>query len=162
MASWGFVRKIEGLMIYCDTSLLFSFFVGDNLEKEAIARLESLQVNPDFLCWTAWHELELRTALERQVMNVQKSTSREDAVVIYQQLDDWQLAGGILKRVEPKWSDVMNRANVMAAQFAAKHLGRSMDVVHVALAVELEVSEFWTLDRRQRGIAEECGLVVES
>ena len=149
-------------MIYCDTSLLFSFFVGDNLEKEAIARLEFLQVNPDFLCWTSWHELELRTALERQVANLHKSTSREEAVVIYQQLDDWQLAGGILKKVEPKWSDVMNRANVIAYQFAAKFLGRSMDVVHVALAVELEVTEFWTLDRRQRGMAEECGLVVGS
>lgn len=149
-------------MIYCDTSLLFSFFVGDDLESEAIRQLDSLNEEPDFLCWTAWHDLEFRTALERHVTNVQKSTTRADAEAIYQQLEEWKRPGEVFKVMIPDWESVMNRAQSLAGGFAAKHAARSLDIVHVALAKQLEVREFWSFDNRQRGLADDCGLRVNA
>jgi len=149
-------------MIYCDTSLLFSFFVGDDLEKEAIQQLDSLTDDPDFLCWTSWHDLEFTTALERHVANPQKSMTRAEAGVIYGHLAEWRRPGGLFREFVPDWQQAISSAQILAGRFAGKHVARSLDIVHVALAKQLEVREFWSFDKRQRGLSEDCGLEINA
>jgi predicted nucleic acid-binding protein len=98
--------------------------------------------------------------LERQVANPQKSTTRDDAETISGQITQWQEAGGIFKVITPDWVEAMKWAQSIASRSAAKHAARSMDIVHVALAKQMEVREFWSFDKRQRGMAEDWDLSV--
>jgi predicted nucleic acid-binding protein len=63
-------------------------------------------------------------------------------------------------RRKADWDRVLERATKLAAQSGAEFLCRSLDVLHVAVCLELGLSKFRTLDERQRKLAERQGLQV--
>jgi len=142
-------------MIFCDTSLLLSLYVADRWSEEATRLVSTLRVP---LVWTPWHELEISAALEARVGR--GLTSREEADNIYPVLrrhrDD-----GFFRVVYPhSWPEVFRLGSALAMSHGAKHLNRGMDVLHVALCKTLKVETFWSMDDRQRALAEDVGLIV--
>ncbi len=52
------------------------------------------------------------------------------------------LAAGIFAETNPTWADVFTKAENLATAHAATNLCRSLDTLHVALALELGATEF--------------------
>lgn len=147
-------------MIYCDTSLLLSCFVGDRLSHLAVRQLERISDQDCAICWTLWHELEFTCALERMVGNPQRQTTRAEAQSIFSELRSWQSGGGVLEEKKVNWTQVFECSLKISKTHASRYQVRSLDIVHVALASQLKVKSFWSFDRRQRTLAQEIGISV--
>ena len=72
------------------------------------------------------------------------------------------LTGGVIERVTVSWPDVFTTAKALSAPHGVGTLCRSLDTLHVALALELGATEFCTFDQRQSRMAAAAGLNVIS
>lgn len=79
-----------------------------------------------------------------------------------QMLRDLQLDlnSGILSVLPADWADVHLRAEALSAAHTLNAGHRLADILHVATAIHLGVTEFLTFDGNQRKLAEMEGLVV--
>jgi predicted nucleic acid-binding protein len=64
---------------------------------------------------------------------------------------------GVFAVTSPGWAGVFAKAESLATAHAA-NLCRSLDTLHVALALELGATEFCTFDQRQAVMAKAAGL----
>ena len=141
-------------MIYADTSFLVSLILEDGNSDAATGLVRDCR---DSLVWTDFLKLELFNAIrvrvaENRLSEANAETGRELAGQLIQSRR-WE-------RREPDWPRVLARANGLSAAHAAVTKARSLDILHVACAMEIGVKEFWTFDKRQRALAEEVGLRV--
>lgn len=74
-------------------------------------------------------------------------------------LDD-DFEQGRYRLADLHWRAVLKRAAELSRQFSPEFGTRSLDVLHVASAVELGVKRFVTFDRRQGQLARATGLKV--
>ncbi len=72
------------------------------------------------------------------------------------------LTEGVIERVTVSWPDVVATAEALSAAHGVGTLCRSLDTLHVALALELGATEFCTFDLPQSRIAAAAGLNVIS
>ena len=68
------------------------------------------------------------------------------------------LALGRLRRSVPDWSRVFTTAVRLSADHTAATLARSLDILHVAIAIADQAELFVTGDRRQLAVARRSGL----
>jgi predicted nucleic acid-binding protein len=62
----------------------------------------------------------------------------------------------------PSWDNLFARAETLSSQHTVSTLCRTLDTLHVALALELGAIEFCTFDQRQAAMARLAGLTVVS
>jgi hypothetical protein len=74
-------------------------------------------------------------------------------------LDD-DLAKGRYKLADLLWRATLRRAGELSREYTPSIGCRSLDVLHVASAVELEFKRFVTFDVRQQQLAKAVGLKV--
>jgi predicted nucleic acid-binding protein len=103
--------------------------------------------------------LEFRNALRLRVFRKELTRAEMDRTIA-QMLAD--LAAGIYLRREPDPSQLALEAERLSAGWSAKLGTRSLDVLHVACALELGASEFLTFDKRQAALAKAAGMSVPS
>ena len=72
------------------------------------------------------------------------------------------LTTGVHERVTVSWPDVFATAKALSAAHGSGTPCRSLDTLHVALALELGATEFCSLDLRQSRMAAAAGLIVIS
>lgn len=72
------------------------------------------------------------------------------------------ISTGVFAEVNPAWADVFAKAESLASSHAAANLCRSLDTLHVALALQLGATELCTFDQRQAVMARAVGMVVIS
>lgn len=79
-----------------------------------------------------------------------------------QMLNDLQidLNAGLLTTIPVDWSAVHQRAEALSSAHTLASGHRLADILHVATALQLGVTEFLTFDGNQRKLAEAEGLVV--
>ena len=65
---------------------------------------------------------------------------------------------GYYRQADLLWRATLNRASDLSRAYSAKFGTRSLDVLHVASAVELELRSFVTYDVRQAQLAHALGL----
>jgi predicted nucleic acid-binding protein len=82
------------------------------------------------------------------------SEIRNDALAA---LDD-DFARGRYRQTDLLWRAALKRAADLSRQHTSAIGCRSLDVLHVASAVELDMKHFATFDLRQRGLARAAGL----
>ena len=70
------------------------------------------------------------------------------------------IAAGVFAETAPVWPAVFTRAESLAAAHSSSSLCRSLDTLHVALALELGATEFCTFDLRQAAMAKAAKLTV--
>jgi len=138
------------LSVYADTSLVVSLYLLDRHSAEARRRMASKPV-----VWlTSLHRAEWAHAIERHVFG--SELSRREAEQVYADFDADRAAG--------VWVEVgfPELAFEVCAQLAARHVarlgGRTLDMLHVASALELKAKQFWTFDERQAKLARAEGL----
>jgi predicted nucleic acid-binding protein len=140
------------LNIYPDSSFLMSVYVMDR--HSAIAHPRMAQ-RPSVLV-TPFHRAELANAIYQQVFRGQISDL--DAQLAYANFErDCQAGGWVLSALP----ELTFTTCIRLARQHGPTLGvRTLDTLHVAAALELKASRFWTFDDRQARLAEAEGLAT--
>lgn len=139
-------------MIYPDTSFLFSRYLTDSHSVEVDRRMAA---RPSIIV-TTFHRAELANAIFQWVFRGKTSLLEAELAFADFEADCtlgvWQLIG------------VPEMAYNICAKLARQHapiLGvRTLDTLHVAAALELKATRFWTFDDRQAKLAEAEGLTT--
>ena len=75
---------------------------------------------------------------------------------------DEDFTNGMYRQADLLWRATLNRAAELSRTYSTKLGTRSLDVLHVASALELELRYFVTYDIRQERLAQEVGLKMLS
>jgi predicted nucleic acid-binding protein len=141
------------LIAYADTSFLASLYGTDANSQQAVHQIETLR--PTFLV-TPFAELELITAFEARAFRKLLSAPEVDASMHAFRAD---LAMGVLSR-KPIPQNTFVRA-ILLSQLYTRTLGsRTLDILQVAIALELDAEVFFTFDKDQAKLAKRAGLAV--
>jgi predicted nucleic acid-binding protein len=70
------------------------------------------------------------------------------------------LNAGVHEKVAVVWPEVFATAESRSSMHGVETLCRSLDTLHVALAIELGAKEFCTFDQRQSHMASAAGIRV--
>ena len=143
-------------MRYFDTGVLLKLYLPEPRAAEAVAHVNASASIPPI---TPLHELEMRSAM-RQKAGRGEITLVECAALIAEM--DADLSSGVHESATVVWADVFARAESLSAGHGVNTLCRSLDTLHVALALELGAAEFCTFDHRQSLMAAAAGLTVIS
>jgi predicted nucleic acid-binding protein len=138
--------------VYADSSFLVSCYVVDANTSQARAYLSEHDLPLPF---TALHDLEVRNALRLGVFREVLTVAEADAAAANLDAD---LRAGRLLRTLVKWPVVFRLASRLGHQHAVLTGARSLDILHVAAAKALHLSEFASFDTRQRLLSARAGL----
>ena len=138
------------MTVYADTSVFVSLYLLDAHSEEA---QQQMALHPRV--WlTPLHRAEWTHAIAQHVFQ-QKITARE-AQVVDRDFERDREAGLWMETGLPEQTF---EACIALARNRVARLGvRTLDTLHVALALELKADHFWTFDRRQAKLAEAEGL----
>ena len=140
-------------MIYLDTSAFLKLYVREEGSESVQSALESqdqpLPV-PEVLEW------EFLNALGLKIFWGELDGPTVDHLIAL--FDDRLLRG---QYVVPEINRDRLTADVRELTVNTQTIGaRTLDIVHVALAQQLQVSAFLTFDDRQRALAESAGVIL--
>lgn len=137
---------------YVDSSLLMKLYVREPRSPEAVAIVQN-SVTP--LIFTALHQLEIAGAIR---CNVQRGTLTPSKAASALRLFRQDLKDGAYVIPAVDWSRVFQRAHRLSRHHSRPLLARSLDLLHVACALELGAVEFLSFDDRQSKVASAEGL----
>jgi predicted nucleic acid-binding protein len=143
-------------MRYFDTGVLLKLYLPEPRAAEAVAFVNTSPGKPPV---NPLHELEMRSALRQKAGRGELTQTECDALIAQVESD---LATSVHDRVTVSWPDVFATAEALSAAHGGATLCRSLDTLHVALALELGATEFCTFDLRQSRMATAAGLTVIS
>ena len=103
-------------------------------------------------------ELEIRNAFRALEGRSLISEGQRAAAEHYLELDCIE---GRLQRTAVAWTEVFQHAMQLGRSFTCETQARSLDILHVAIAMHGSYSLFITGDARQADFANCCGLQVE-
>jgi predicted nucleic acid-binding protein len=141
------------MAVYADTSFLASLYFPD-IHSERAAQAAREAELPFLL--TSLGELELKNALHLRVFRKEASRSELRAALADFQKD---VSDGVYF-VKSLPSTVFDRANQISRKRTMRLGNRTLDILHVASALELRVRTFYSFDRQQLGLAKAVGLHV--
>ena len=139
------------MKLYFDSSALVKIYVTEAFSERARREVQSVAQLP----FTWLHQLEVTNAL--QVLAGRKLLSAEESRRLLDQLEDDRQAGR-LAETALDWPKVFHESVQLSRQHSARLLARSLDIVHVAAAVELACERFVSADERQLSLARLAGL----
>ena len=140
---------------YADTSFLARIYTPHTDSAKALAWMQRAT---DALPFTPLHRHELRNALRLRVFRGEiTSLQCKEA---FREIDA-DLTDGILAHTTIPWTDAFREAENLAAAHTETLGVRSFDLLHVALAIALDATEFLTFDVRQATLAKAAGLKVK-
>jgi predicted nucleic acid-binding protein len=140
------------LNIYVDSSFMVAIYVRESHSVEALRRISKRP-----RVWlTPLHKLEFSHAVAQQVFR--RNLSEADAGAVLEEFDQdsvnlvWELADLPV--------GAFQSGIALARNYVSGYGTRSFDTLHVASALELGATEFWTFDERQAKLAKAVGLKV--
>ncbi len=140
--------------IYAESSFLVSLIMHDSNTEQAVLLAEGL-TSP--LAFNSLLKLEVLNAIQLKIVGGKfdepKAAQCEEKITEL-------LERGMWRSTEPVWEKVIQRSIGFSRAHTSSKKTRSFDILHVAVAVELGSTEFWTFDKRQRALAAEVGLRV--
>lgn len=140
---------------YADTSFLVAVY---SPEADSIQALSFMQRLRDPLPFTPFHRHELRNGIRLRVFR--KEITVEQRKAAFLELDS-DLEENVLAHIPISWTDTFREAEDLAATHTETLGSRSLDLLHVALAIVLGATEFFTFDTRQAALAKAAGLKVK-
>ena len=138
---------------FFDSSVLAAIYLAEPHSAAARRAVSLVPVVP----YTALHHLEVRNAF-RLLVGWKRMTAAQSAAVLSRLEED--VAAGRLARTHVDLDAVFLRGEELSERHSGRLLTRSLDVLHVATALELSCPRFVTLDTRQSRLAAACGLKV--
>ena len=140
---------------YPDTSFVLSLYLLDVHSAKAAAHLEGRN-RP--LAVSALLAFELEQALDLAMFRKKVAPAQG-----HKALSDWQadLASGAVEIVGTDWPKAFEEARRIARLRTVTEGYRSLDILHVAVALVSEAEEFLSFDEQQRKLAAAEGLKVK-
>jgi predicted nucleic acid-binding protein len=145
---------------FADTSFLFAFYFPRAVSEQAIARVEASPETPfvsSLVCYEFQQAVWFKVWLQAQGQSLGLSEPAALAVLAAFELDIeqrlWRVAA-------PDWEGVIARAVRLATSHTSRIGARAMDILHVAVALQLGVDEMLSFDANQRRMAVAEGSVV--
>jgi len=140
---------------YPDSSFLVSLVCRDTRSDEAAGYMGRAG---QALLFTPLHRIEARNALRNSAGRGEITAAEQRAA--FRQIDD-DLRDGLLVHTPVEWTDTFRRADELSEKHAATEGQRTIDLLHVALALESGAKTFLSFDQRQRKLAKAAGLKVK-
>lgn len=140
---------------YADTSFLARVYTPHADSQGALAWLQRAR-QP--LSFTPLHRHELRNAIRLRVFRGEITPGQRKLAFLEIESD---LAGNILAHTPIPWTDTFRECEALAAAHTEKLGVRSIDLLHVGLALALRATELLTYDTRQAALAKVAGLKVK-
>lgn len=148
------------MMIFPDTSFLCSVYRTQEHSRRADAFMEA-RTEP--LAVSSLLLLEFRQSLRLQVRlhsnDRTKGFTQTEATRMLRDLQS-DLRSQVLEIKAVDWSFVHQIAEELSERYTVANGHRLADILHVATALHLDVSQFLTFDLNQRTLAESVGLKV--
>jgi predicted nucleic acid-binding protein len=142
-------------LIYLDTSFVVSLYSVDANSATATVVLQAALLP---LLMSSLTEIETVNALG--LREFRKEISKTEANVSLRDFEEDLRRGAFLRSALPE--SVFQRARSLSLQSTARLGLRTADLLHVAAALELGSTSFFTFDLRQRKLCSELGLPVNS
>ena len=139
---------------YIDTALFVKAFVLEENSAETIRLLE--EIGEPF-AYSHLHEIEIPNAIRLKRFRGEITKTQETAAIRAFLAD---VDAGRFERVAYDLAAVFMRAARLSAKYSAEIGTRSLDLWHVAAAIEAGCETFVSYDNRQRKAAELSGLHV--
>ena len=138
---------------YFDKSCLVALYVPN--DHTAAALRHRLRTGRQPILFTPLHRLELRTTVRQCAYGglIKESDARRILRHVEEDLDD-----GTLIHEPLDWTESLRQAEVVAERLAWTKPCRSLDLWHVAVALEIQAGIFVTFDRDQFALAQAAGL----
>jgi predicted nucleic acid-binding protein len=145
------------LNAYADTGFLMSLYGRDTNSPRAVALVS--RHKPVFFL-TEFGEVELANAIERLLFSPRGAAhwTLREAQAVRARFEQHVNAGVFQLRPVP--SEAWQTAVRLSRRYTAKLCTRTLDVLHVALALSFQPDVFFTFDRRQWKLAKTVGLHV--
>ena len=137
-----------------DSSLIVALYLAEGDSARADAACAS--VSPPILL-TDWHRVEIANAFQRAVKSGR--ITQGQAAQLWQDFAT-DIVAGRFKVVSIDHAAVLARTLVLTQEHTATTGTRSLDLIHIAAALETGATEFLSLDHRQRQTANAEGLKV--
>lgn len=139
-------------MIYVDSSVLSALFLRDDNCERALRLVQECK---ESLILNSLLELEIGNAIQLCLKSGRHGEA--ESIAAKNQFRLMQ-ESGFFEKPELAWERVFLRAKGLSEAQTALSGTRSLDILHVASAMELAVRRFWTFDKRQGFLAEKVGL----
>ncbi len=140
---------------YFDTAIILKLYVQEATSPDAVHYVNE---HPAPYLLTPWQEIEVRTAL--RLKSFRKEITATEMQASLDAFDE-DILSGRWKTPEYKEAIVWRFARDLSDRHAAKIGCRTLDLLHVAVALSLGVKTFVTFDERQRAVAKLEGLTVK-
>ncbi len=140
---------------YFDTAIILKLYVQEATSPDAV-RLANESSTPYLL--TTLQQIEVRTALRLKVFRKEITPAEMQASLAAFEED---ISSGRWKTPEYSEASVWKCARDLSDRHAATIGCRTLDLLHVAVALSLGVKTFVTFDERQRAVAKLEGLIVK-
>lgn len=139
------------MIVYADTSFLFSLYVPDANSSAAASTMR--RIKPPLLT-TDFAEFELTNALNGRIFRKELRASEEQAVLLSFSRD---IQAGVIRIVPISAATFAHARRIARTQ--TRLLGtRALDILHVASALTLRAGSFCTFDKNQARLAAALGL----
>jgi predicted nucleic acid-binding protein len=142
------------LKVYFDTGLLLKIYSAEPNSAEAAHLVQSYGTP---IIFSQLQQTELRNALYRKAAR-HEIDRRLLAASLKRMRSD--LDNGILLVPNLEWPELWTKADQLTAEYALTAQCRTLDVLHVAVALQLKVQSFGTTDARQMAFARKAGFKV--
>jgi predicted nucleic acid-binding protein len=139
---------------YADTSLLVSLYTRDSNSEAASGLFRELE---DLVLITPFGEAEFVNSIELRVFRRDISPTQAERSLREFQKD---LDAGSFLAGRPVPTEAYERAQLISRRYTRQLGVRGMDVIHVAIALELTAEIFFTFDKDQAKLAKRAGLTV--
>lgn len=138
---------------YADTSFLVSLYVLDAHSGRIAAQAQKIRFP---IVLNSFGHLELTNAISLRVFRSEITSSKAKAT---QALVHKDIVDGVIL-IQPPVATTFERALQIARRRTPQLGTRTLDIVHVASALELKAERFYTLDHNQARLARAEGLLV--
>jgi len=141
---------------YADTSWWLGYKCRRDTHHEAALTLFERDPDAEVL-WTPWQRVEVFNSFLQAERDGLVSEGESSQLI---RTLEQEIRLGYWPHVEFDWTETVRTAFRLANEHSLKMLVRSMDLFHVAIAIELNADAFLSFDRDQIELAEAAGLKV--
>lgn len=142
------------MSVYADTGFICSIYAPDANTERATAQIEKVK---EGILFSWLNQVEFRNALRLRIFRKEITPKQRDASFNWLHSD---LNTGVFSHVHPAHSEVMVETERLSALHSEKFGNRSLDILHVAMALASGSETFLSFDKRQINLARAAGLGV--
>ncbi len=142
-------------MLYVDTSVIVKLYIK---EEKSLEASKLIIENNEAIPLTSLHELEFTNAINLKQFRAEITT--DDAHFITSRFNDHE-SKGIFFRPLFNWADTFKYAFDLSNNHTQIIGSRSLDILHVAMALSIKADRFLSFDNRQSKLASLSGLKIE-